>query len=581
MSIIEPFWARSLLSKTPTMSLNGTLPMENLPSQLESHVIKAETDLAVVQEAAKLIGHSGSPDSAINGILRLMSQMLGLNRGRVLLPRPGGRALEIQYSYGLTDEERERGVYSFEEGITGSVMRQGQLAVVQNIDEEPDYLFRAVDRMTLPDGVVAYIAIPIVDGNNPVGVLAVHRLRMRPRSFSADLVILKILATFIAQIIKINSLIEERTSHLKEENQELKNALQDQQSSHGILGESPVVKDALLQVTRVAKTEVTILLTGESGTGKERFAQLLHLYSTRKEQPFLAINCAAIPDQLLESELFGHDRGAFTGASATKPGKIELATGGTLFLDEIGDLNLELQSKLLRVLEGQVIQRVGGNKDIPVNVRIVTATHKNLQEAVNKGQFRLDLFYRLNVFPIHLPPLRDRDGDIRILARHFLLSANREYGRYTLLGNGVIERLESYNWPGNIRQLENVIKRAVLMAEDGMVRVLDIESILRQESMISQHLEAGLGNSPLKSGNFPTGEHMNSGTENYAHESSNCGSGRPYSWVRKDEASELTDALQRTGGNKTRAAALLGMTPRQFRYRMEKLDMTDPCNGAT
>jgi Nif-specific regulatory protein len=557
------------------MLLNGRLPVDNLPSQLESDVIKAETDLTVVQEAAKLIGHSGSPDSAISGILRLMSQMLGLNRGRVLLSRPDGRALQIHYSYGLTDEERKRGVYSFEEGITGRVMRQGQLAVVQNIDEEPDYLFRAVDRMTLPQGVVAYIAIPILDGDSPVGVLAVHRLRMRPRSFSADLVILRILATFIAQIIKINSLIEERTSHLKEENQELKNALQTQQSSHGILGESPAVKDALLQVTRVAKTDVTILLTGESGTGKERFSQILHLYSTRKEQPLLAINCAAIPDQLLESELFGHERGAFTGASATKLGKIELASGGTLFLDEIGDLNLELQSKLLRVLEGQVIQRVGGNKNIPVDVRIVTATHKNLQAAVNKGQFRLDLFYRLNIFPIHLPPLRDREGDVRILARHFLLSANREYGRYILLGNGVIERLESYNWPGNIRQLENVIKRAVLMAEDGMVRILDIESILRQESMISRHLEAGQGTASLKSDNGSASDQMEPGAEPYTHESTNHGPNRPYSWVRADEASELADALQRTGGNKTRAAALLGMTPRQFRYRMEKLDMNE------
>jgi Nif-specific regulatory protein len=563
------------------MFLNGRLPLDNLTPQFESDVIKAETDLTVVQEAAKLIGHSGAPDSAVNGILRLMSEMLGLNRGRVLLSSPDQRALQIQYSYGLTEKERKRGVYSFEEGVTGRVMRQGQLAVVQNIDEEPEYLFRAIDRMTLPKGVVAYIAIPILDDNRPVGVLAVHRLRMRPRSFSADLVILRILATFIAQIIKINSLIEERTSHLQEENQELKNALQNQQSSHGILGQSPVIKDALLQVTRVAKTEVTVLLSGESGTGKERFAQILHLYSTRKEQPFLAINCAAIPDQLLESELFGHERGAFTGASATKPGKIELANGGTLFLDEIGDLNLELQSKLLRVLEGQVVQRVGGNKDIPVDVRIVTATHKNLQEAVNKGQFRLDLFYRLNVFPIHLPPLRNRDGDIRILARHFLLSANREYGRYTLLGNGVIERLESYNWPGNIRQLENVIKRAVLMAEDGTVRVLDIESILRQESLISQHLEAGQGAPSPKSGDFPVGGQMSRGIESYPSESNNRGAGRPYSWVRNDEASELTEALQRSGGNKTRAAAMLGMTPRQFRYRMEKLDITDTGKGDT
>ncbi len=452
---------------------------------------RGAADLTVLHEAAKLIGHSGTPEIAITGTLRLMSQMLGLNRGRVLLPSTADGLLRIRYSYGLTEAERKRGLYSFEEGITGKVMQSGQQVVVQDVDQEPGFLFRAVDRATLPEGVVSYLAVPIMDGNLTVGVLAAHRLRMRPRAINADLVILRILATFIAQIIKINGLIDERTSHLREENQELKEALEQQQNNYGILGESAAVRDALLQITRVADTPVTVLLTGESGTGKERFSQILHLNSKRRDQPFLAINCAAIPEQLLESELFGHEKGAFTGATSSKQGKIELANGGTLFLDEIGDLNMELQSKLLRVLESQVIQRVGGIRDIPVDVRIVTATHKNLQEAVNRGTFRLDLFYRLNVFPIHLPPLRERTGDVRILARHFLLNANREYGRYTLFGKGVMERLESYNWPGNIRQLENVIKRAVLIALDGNITIGDIESILRQESVINSHLEAG------------------------------------------------------------------------------------------
>ena len=521
--------------------------------------IQAEAELSFLQEAAKLIGH-GTPATAITGILRLMSQMLGLNRGRVLLPC-GEPRLRIRYSYGLTREEQERASYNFEEGITGRVMKQGQLAVVQNIDEEPDYLFRAVDRATLPPEVVAYLAVPIFDGDETMGVLAAHRIRQRPRPIDADIALLKILASFIAQILKINQLIEERTHHLEAENRELKDALQSRNGNFGILGESAAVQDALLQITRVASTDVTVLLTGESGTGKERFSQILHLNSARQDQPFLAINCAAIPDQLLESELFGHERGAFTGATSTKQGKIELAHGGTLFLDEIGDLNLELQSKLLRVLENRVIQRVGGVRDIPTDVRIVVATHKNLQEAVNQGRFRLDLFYRLNVFPIHLPPLRERNGDIQLLARHFLLGANREYGRYTLFGKGVVDRLESYNWPGNIRQLENVIKRAVLIAQDGTITVPDIESILRQESLISQHLEAGAC-SPVQT---PPAE---------VRPASAVSFNRPYSWVRADEKAELMDAIRRTGGNKTRAAALLGMTPRQLRYRLSKLGLT-------
>jgi transcriptional regulator, NifA subfamily, Fis family len=534
---------------------------------------RGAADLTVLHEAAKLIGHSGTPEIAITGTLRLMSQMLGLNRGRVLLPSTADGLLRIRYSYGLTEAERKRGLYSFEEGITGKVMQSGQQVVVQDVDQEPGFLFRAVDRATLPEGVVSYLAVPIMDGNLTVGVLAAHRLRMRPRAINADLVILRILATFIAQIIKINGLIDERTSHLREENQELKEALEQQQNNYGILGESAAVRDALLQITRVADTPVTVLLTGESGTGKERFSQILHLNSKRRDQPFLAINCAAIPEQLLESELFGHEKGAFTGATSSKQGKIELANGGTLFLDEIGDLNMELQSKLLRVLESQVIQRVGGIRDIPVDVRIVTATHKNLQEAVNRGTFRLDLFYRLNVFPIHLPPLRERTGDVRILARHFLLNANREYGRYTLFGKGVMERLESYNWPGNIRQLENVIKRAVLIALDGNITIGDIESILRQESVINSHLEAG--QSALAQPSPLQPPESAATIVPISSAGSIQSSARPYSWVREGEEQTLLEALQQTGGNKTRAAALLGMTARQFRYRLEKLSLTD------
>ena len=545
---------------------------------VESDAGAGASDLTVLHESAKLIGQAATPEIAISGTLRLMSQMLGLNRGRVLLPSTTGETLQIRYSYGLRDEERRLGVYKVGEGITGTVMKSGQPAVVQNIDEEPGYLFRAVDRETLPDGMVAYIAVPIMDGNSTIGVLAAHRLRMRPRAIDADLMILRILATFIAQIISISNLIEERTSYLQEENRELKDALQHQsgENNHGILGESQAVRDALRQISRVADTVVTVLLTGESGTGKERFSQVLHLNSSRRDQPFVAINCAAIPEQLLESELFGHERGAFTGASASKKGKIELASGGTLFLDEIGDLNMELQSKLLRILESQVIQRVGGVKDIPVDVRIITATHKNLQEAVNNGKFRLDLFYRLNVFPIHLPPLRERAGDVRILASHFLLSANREYGRYTVFGKGVMERLETYNWPGNIRQLENVIKRSVLICLEGTITINDIETILRQESAINEHLEAGQSSEMFSAGrSVPVDSPPMSAAAAAASPSSYNGASmnRPYSWVRKDEAEAIAEALKHTGGNKTRAAAILGMSPRQFRYRLEKLGL--------
>lgn len=533
-----------------------------------------DSDLTVINAAAKLIGQSTTPEVAIGGILRLISQMLGLNRGRVLQPVPPHDKMCIRYSYGLTAAERSRGTYQFGEGITGRVMTTGREVVVQNVDDDPDFLFRAVERKTLPKGVVSFLAVPIMDDNAVIGVLGTHRLRMRQRSFSADLTVLRIMATFVAQILRINQLFNERTEYLHRENLELKGALESQQADHGILGDSLAIRSALGQVRQVADTPVTVLLTGESGTGKERFSQILHLNSQRQDKSFLAINCAAIPEQLLESELFGHERGAFTGANATKQGKVELANGGTLFLDEIGDLSLELQSKLLRILESKVVQRVGGVKDIPVDVRIIAATHKNLQEAVNRGDFRLDLFYRLNVFPIHLPPLRERAGDVRILTRHFLMMANRDYQRHGVLGVGVMERLESFSWPGNIRQLENVIKRAVLKADQGSISVRAIESILHQESLISEHTEAGQPSTQhLAFGSMASGfsDAFNDVPRGAFVPSPQPLSGRPYSWVREDELGALEDALKRAKGNKTRAAALLGMTARQFRYRLAKL----------
>ena len=534
-------------------------------------------DLVVVHEAAKLIGNSATPDDAIAGILRLMSELLGLNRGRVLLPGDAPERLQIRYSYGLQRSEKSRGKYAIDEGVTGKVMRTGLPAVVQDIDDEPNFLYRAVDRATLPREIVAFLAVPITDGDKTIGVLAAHRLRQRTRAFDDDLTVLKILATFVAQIILINQLIHERTQELRRENSHLRGQLDTQKMNHGILGESQAIRDALEKTRRVADTDTTTFLSGESGTGKERFAQMLHLGSARKDMPFLVINCAAIPEHLLESELFGHERGAFTGATNAKKGKLELANAGTLFLDEIGDLSFELQSKLLRVLEGNVIQRVGGTKDIAIDVRIVAATHQNLQEAVNAGAFRLDLFYRLNVFPIYLPPLRERAGDVPILARHFLLSANKEYSMNAVFSEGVLQRLETYDWPGNIRQLENVIRRGVLTASGGSISVSDIELFLHQESAVFS--KAPVSDPRLSTTHRSTAA-MHDVGRNAALESDVLAnpmvpseSGRAYLRVSADQTAQIKDALARTGGNKTRAAKLLGMTSRQFRYRLEKLDI--------
>jgi Nif-specific regulatory protein len=515
-------------------------------------------DVVVIEQAAKLIGHSTEPDYAIQNILRLLSQLLGLNRGRILLPDEQTGALRIRYAYGLTHEERERGVYGINEGVSGRVIKTGQTALIQNIDEEPFYLGRAVDRTTLPQETVSYIALPLLRDDKAIGVLAVHRLRNRQRPFNKDLSTLRIVATFVVQILMVNRLISERTAELIHENQYLKNALGSQGSNYGILGESESLQAALRQAHRVANTQVSVMLTGESGTGKEKFARMLHLASTRKDAPFVAINCAAIPQDLIESELFGHEKGSFTGAVSSKKGKLELASGGTLFLDEIGDLSFDLQAKLLRVLQEQVIQRVGGSREINVDVRIIAATHRNLQQAVNAGRFRMDLFYRLNVFPIHLPPLRERIADIRILARHFLNAANHEYNRNVVFDDEVITLLEAYNWPGNIRQLENVIKRAVLMSPASSISAAAITRILHEESQVL--MMQNETPTPVLTGNTQVNEYSQAET-----------GVRPYAWVREDESDRIIAALRQSGGNKTRAALKLGLTPRQLRYRLDKL----------
>ncbi len=525
-----------------------------------------ESELLVLQEAARLITKSTDPEPAIQGILRLLSQLLGLNRGRVLLPSAEDGELEICYAYGLTEKERTRGRYMIGEGVTGKVFQTGHLALIQNIDEETTYLARAVDRTTLPDEAVAFIAVPIVIDEFPAGVLAVHRLRQRERPFQRDVALLQVLATFIGQVLRVNELVAEHTAQLLTENQLLKNKLESRGARYGIMGQSPALHQAIQQALQVASTNTTVLLLGESGTGKERFARMQHLASDRAEGPFVSINCAAIPATLIESELFGHEKGAFTGATSLKKGKIELASGGTLFLDEIGDLDLELQSKLLKVLEQKVIQRIGSNKDIPVDVRILAATHKNLQEAVNENRFRLDLFYRLNIFPIRLPPLRARQGDVPILARYFLNGANQEYGRNLSFAPGAIEMLDGYPWPGNIRQLENLVKRAVLMSTESQITHELIKQILIDEE--------GINAPDMNHGTSHGGaSHDRPAWEKHPQSLATADNLRPYARVREDESEGILEALRFHQGNKTRAAIALGMTPRQLRYRIQKLEL--------
>jgi Nif-specific regulatory protein len=529
--------------------------MEEAPRIPQERLVDEE--LLVVREAVALLGKSQDEAHVVREILHLLSEFLGLNRGRVVLPDPETGELRIVHAYGLTQEETARGKYLPGEGITGRVMTSGQTAIVQDVDAEPLFLFRSVARANLPQGTVSFIALPLEQGGRVIGVLGVHRLRERPRPLARDQQVLKIAATLITHVILLNEFIRERTSRLESENRELKWALTKDLSTYGsfgIVGESLQLRRALKQIEQVAQSEATVLLLGESGTGKELFARALHLSSQRRDAPFVKVNCGAIPENLVESELFGYEKGAFTGAIGSRPGYFEQADNGTLFLDEVGDLPLAMQVKLLRVLQEHSIQRIGARKEVPVNVRIVAATNQDLQLLVSQGKFRLDLFYRLNVIPVRLPALRERAEDIRHLVRYYLNQLDQGYQRNVNITPEAMLRLTDHPWPGNIRQLRNVLERLILLAENATIGEREVMAVLQAESHSQMQMQA------------PPPAHFTAPP--IAGEASNGGV-RAYHPVQENDRIAIESALLETNGNKSRAAQKLGLTLRQFNYRMQ------------
>ena len=320
-----------------------------------------------------------------------------------------------------------------------------------------------------------------------------------------------------------------------------------------LIGRSAAMVEVYKEIGRVARTEMTVLLMGESGTGKELVARGIHANSTRSRGPFITVNMAAIPKDLIESELYGHEKGSFTGAVERRPGKFELASGGTLFLDEIGEMPIELQAKLLRVLQEREIDRVGGTRPLSVDVRIVAATNADLGRSVEEGRFRRDLYYRLAVVPIRLPPLREREGDVILLARHFLAKYGEQLkGRALTLAKDAEPLLLAHAWPGNVRELQNVVQRALLKLAGGRLAAKDLVGLLPAAGAQERGI-GGLVESILDAAE-PEG-------------------GRYQAALAAVEAPLIAAALARTGGNQLRAAELLGMNRNTLRERMRALGM--------
>ncbi len=513
-------------------------------------------ELLLMREVMRLIGRSLAPGLVLREMLHLMSELLGLNRGRIVLvdTAPAGagaaRTASIQHAYGLTQAEVERGRYAWGEGVTGRVLASGQPAIVQDIDAEPLFLARAVERSHLPPETVAFIALPIELNHAPIGVLACHRIRSRQRHLNDDLAVLRVLATLVGQLLQLEALVAEQTRQLEARNAVLANALNTKSARYGLIGNSPPLLQALGELERVSQTQATVLLLGESGTGKELFARAVHLASGRRDRPFIKVNCSAIPDALFESELFGYERGAFTGASTARAGWFEQADSGTIFLDEIGELPLAMQSKLLRTLQEGTLVRLGGQREVKVNVRLVAATNRDLAREVEAGQFRQDLYYRLNVIPIRLPSLAERREDIRALALHFVSRANQAHQRNVNLSADALARLEAHPWPGNIRELGNVIERLVLLANDTLVTDAELDRFLPGATATLPAPVAAVATPAQAPGEPPLV--------------------RDYAPAHSHSAHALQTALAEHHGNQSRAAQSLGLTLRQFSYRLRK-----------
>jgi Nif-specific regulatory protein len=506
-------------------------------------------ELTALYEISKTLAFSSDLRVTCERILEILATVLGMQRGTLTLLNPDTGELAIQVAHGLTSEQVARGRFRIGEGITGEVLASGEPIVVPDILKEPRFLNRTQARAEAGEGVtIGFIAVPVRVRGETIGVLSVDRLMEgRTAPLEEDLRLLTIVSSLVGQAVKLSQRFELERQSLIEANYNLQQQLQSRYHLKNIVGRSKPMLQVYESVMRVSRSKATVLLRGESGTGKELVARAIHYNSPRADKPFIKVNCASLPETLLESELFGHEKGSFTGATALRPGRFELAHGGTIFLDEIGDISLSIQAKLLRVLQEMQFERVGGAKTLEVDVRVIAATNRDLESAMRERTFREDLYYRLNVVPIFMPPLRDRKEDLPLLMDYFLKKFCDENQKKLRLSVEVQELLTQYHWPGNVRELENSIERLVVMAGDETVTVEEV----RRMGLFLPVLEATVGEERPKIQTPPAPPTLPSSLEQMERE-------------------QIKTALEKCGGVQAKAARLLGLTARQIAYKIKK-----------
>ncbi len=427
------------------------------------------------QEFASLIqiGHilSSTLDlrEAFGKMMAVISEKMNMHRGTLVLLDESTGLLRTEAAIGISNDSIERNRFALGEGITGNVVATGRPRIIADVRSDPDFLNRTgrLDLDEIGAGQISFLCVPIRMEGRTIGALAVDKPFISPEQLRSDHTLLDIIAAFLAQAIQINRMVMRQKEELLEENAQLRAQVRDRYRFENIIGDSPAMHDVFATVGQVANSRATVLLLGETGTGKEMIAKAIHYNSPRKDKPFIRVNCGALTGTLLESELFGHVKGSFTGAIRDKAGRFEAADRGTIFLDEIGTMEPVLQVKLLRVLQEREFERVGDTQTVQVDVRVIAATNVDLQEEVAKGGFREDLFYRLNVVSVYLPPLRNRREDVPALIDYFLEKFNSvNERRLKRISRDLLNVLLRYPWPGNVRELENAIERAVVLSRD-------------------------------------------------------------------------------------------------------------------
>lgn len=501
-------------------------------------------ELMVLRKICEVMAHFTGQDELLQRVLRVVETNLGLIRSMILLVDCDKERLIVGEVQGGNTPAKLAAVYHRGEGIVGKVLTTGEPAVVHRIADEPEFQSRIYDRPPEWRKNSAFICVPIRLASDTIGVLSVDDPGLRdPEQLSELKNFLEIVARLIAYDVQYRRQLQLARETLERENERLRSMVSHQALQRKMVGSSEAIRHVQMRIQQVAATQTTVLIRGESGTGKELVASAIHYNSTRACKPFVRVNCAALNENLFESELFGHEKGSFTGAVSRRIGRLEEAQGGTLFLDEVGEISLAMQAKLLRVLQEREFERVGGNETLTADARIIAATNRNLEEAMRAGAFRADLYYRINVFPIDLPPLRERPGDIPILALHFVQKyANLMTKPQPQLADPTVRLLSHHTWPGNVRELENCIEYAVLLCAGTLLLPEHLPQTLRsvEPSECLPHDDTTLKNR-----------------------------------IRQMESNVLLDALKRKNGNVCAVAREIGITPRMVRYKLKTLKI-DP-----